>query len=217
MYDTETSIEMELLEIQKVTGFVLPVGNGAVGKSSLPAALDMMNDQTAAKKTVNLEFGYVLDRLVVRGHNYQVMQQYLVPPGQKENEGISGGRSFEKVIETYQFLFKQIDVVLLSYKLVEVDSFNDLEYWVSQALELSNPSTQFILVGTHLDMDNSREVTPQMIAAGSDFVRSCIKAKFPNWQGKVPALEVSTINRQNITLLRNAISIGILRARHILS
>ncbi|HEX7557231.1 MAG TPA: hypothetical protein VF338_11445 [Leptolinea sp.] len=216
MYDTEMNIEMELPEIQKVTGFVLPVGNGAVGKSSLPAALDMMRDQTVAKKTVNLEFGFVLDRLDVRDQHFQVMQQYLVPPGQKENEGISGGRSFEKVIETYQFLFKQIDVVLLSYKLVEANSFNDLEYWVSQALELSNPSTQFILVGTHLDMDNSREVTPQMIATGSDFVRSCILAKFPVWQGKVPALEVSTINRQNITLLRNAISIGILRSRHIL-
>ncbi len=81
-------------------------------------------------------------------------------------------------------------MVLLSYKLVEVDSFNDLEYWITQALELSNPSTQFILVGTHLDMDQSREVTPQMISNGSEFVHSRILAKYPEWSGKVPALEV---------------------------
>jgi hypothetical protein len=214
MFDTE----METTLIQKVTGFILPVGNGAVGKSSLPAALDITKNQTTTTgKTVNLEFGFVLDKLVLRNQEYHVMQQYLVPPGQKESEGISGGRSFEKVIETYRFMIKQIDVVLLSYKLVEVDSFNDLEYWVNQALELSNPSTQFILVGTHLDMDNSREVTPEMITNGSEFVRSCILAKYPDWNGKVPALEVSTINMQNITLLRNTISVGIIHARHLLS
>ncbi len=195
----------------------MPVGNGAVGKSSLPTALDITKNPTVnINKTVNLEFGYVVDSLVIRNQRFQIMQQYLVPPGQKESEGISGGRSYEKVIDTYRFMIKQVDVVLLSYKLVEVDSFNDLEYWITQALELSNPSTQFILVGTHLDMDQSREVTPQMISNGSEFVHSRILAKYPEWSGKVPALEVSTINMQNITLLRNAISVGIIRARHLL-
>ncbi len=158
-------IEIETITMQKVTGFVFPVGNGAVGKSSLATALELLpNLSPEPKKSTNLEFGYVLDRLEVRGQPYQVMQQYLVPPGQKEKEGISGGRSFEEVIKTYRFLFKQIDVILLTYKLIEVETFNDLEYWVEQALELSNPSTQYILVGTHLDMDHSREVTPQMIS-----------------------------------------------------
>jgi len=214
MYDAD--IEIDPSVIQKVTGFVLPVGNGAVGKSSIPVALDIDHMQKQiSRKSVNLEFGYVLDRVIFRGKAYQILQQFLVPPGQKEMEGISGGRSFEKVVETYQFLFKQIDVVLLSYKLVEANSFNDLEFWINQALTLCNPSTQFILVGTHLDQEHSREVTPGMISNGSVYVKQEIQKKFPDWHGNIPAFEVSTINRQNTALLRNAISVGILRARQL--
>ncbi len=205
------------IETKKVTGFVLPLGNGAVGKSSLTTALDIKSDHaTAGKKSTNLEFGYVLDRLIVVNQPYQIMQQYLVPPGQKASEGISGGRSFEDTISTYRFLFSQIDVVLFSYKLVEVNTFNDLEFWVQEALALSNPATQYILVGTHLDMNHSREVTPQMIANGSEFIRSQIKEKYPDWRGKVPSLEVSAINNENLILLRNTISVGILRSRRLL-
>lgn len=208
---------MRFMEIHKATGFVLPVGNGAVGKSTLPAVLDTQNvEATPQGKSLNLEFSYVTDQLVVRDQAYQVMQQYLVPPGQKENEGISGGRSFEQIMETYSFMVKQIDVVLLSYKLIELDSYNDLEFWISRALEFSQPTTQFILVGTHLDMEHSREVTPEMIASGSAFIKERILQKFPEWLGKVPAFEISALNKQNTALLRNAVSVGILRSRKIL-
>jgi hypothetical protein len=212
--DMENKKDIQFMEIRKVTGFVLPVGNGAVGKSTLPAVLDMQNGPEGRQgKSLNLEFGYVTDQLVIRDQAYQVMQQYLVPPGQKENEGISGGRSFEQVMETYSFMVKQIDVVLLSYKLVELDSFNDLEFWVTRALEFSQPTTQFILVGTHLDMEHSREVTQEMTVSGSAFIRERIQQKYPDWQGKVPSFEISAINKQNTALLRNAVSVGILRSR----
>lgn len=206
--------ETETVEFEKITGFVLPVGNGAVGKTSISNALDLTQQQkNVTEKSMNLEFGYVIDRLVVRQRPFQVLQQYLVPPGQKAIEGNNEGRSYEEIIKTYRFMFKRIDVVLLSFRIVEMESFNDLEFWVNQALELSNPLTQFILVGTHLDMDGMREVTPNMIQNGSDFVRSRIVEKFPGWEGKVPAIEISTTRRQNLELLKNAVSVGILRAR----
>jgi hypothetical protein len=215
--ETENKRDIQFSEVQKVTGYVLPVGNGAVGKSTLPAVLDSQNSQPPKTgKSVNLEFSFVTDQLIIRDQAYQVMQQYLVPPGQKENEGISGGRSFEQIIETYRFMIKQIDVILLSYKLVEVDSFNDLEFWVNRALEISNPMTQYILVGTHLDMDQSREVSTEMTSNGSAFIRECVQKKYPEWQGKVPALEISMTDKRNINLLRNAVSVGILRSRKIL-
>ncbi len=212
MSNSETSSRY----IKKITGFVLPVGNGAVGKTSLSNALELTEkDQKATKKSMNLEFGYVIDKIVIRNQPFQVLQQYLVPPGQKELESFNDGRSYEQIIKTYRFMFKQIDVVLLSFRIVEMESFNDLEYWVNQALELSNPHTQFILVGTHLDMDKLREVTPDMIRNGCEFVRSCILARYPGWEGKVPAIEISTTNRQNMDLLKNAVSVGILRARRV--
>lgn len=215
--ETENKTQIQYMEVQKATGFVLPIGNGAVGKSTLPAVLDDQNQQPVKTgKSVNMEFSYVIDRLVVRDQAFQVTQQYLVPPGQKEDEGISGGRSFEQIINMYKFMIKQIDVILLSYKLVELDSFNDLEFWVNRALEISTPSTQYILVGTHLDMDHSREVSNEMIVNGSKFIKERVQNKYPDWQGRVPALEISITDKQNTALLRNAISVGILRSRKIL-
>ena len=215
--ETENKTQIQYMEVQKATGFVLPIGNGAVGKSTLPAVLDDQNQQQAKTgKSVNMEFSYVIDRLVVRDRAFQVTQQYLVPPGQKEDEGISGGRSFEQIINMYKFMIKQIDVILLSYKLVELDSFNDLEFWINRALEISTPSTQYILVGTHLDLDHSREVSNEMIVNGSIFIKNQILKKYPDWKGKVPALEISITDKQNTALLRNAVSVGILRSRKIL-
>jgi len=215
--ETENKPQIQYMEVKKATGYVLPIGNGAVGKSTLPAVLDdQFSQPVKIGKSVNMEFSYVVDRLIVREQAFQVTQQYLVPPGQKENEGISGGRSFEQIIKMYQFMFKQIDVILLSYKLVELDSFNDLEFWINRALEISSPSTQYILVGTHLDMDASREVSHEMITNGSKFIKDCIINKYPEWQGKVPSLEISITDKQNTALLRNAVSVGILRSRKIL-
>ncbi len=215
--ETENKPRIQYVEIKKATGYVLPLGNGAVGKSTLPVVLDDQNQQPVKTgKSVNMEFSYVIDRLVVRDQAFQVTQQYLVPPGQKEEEGISGGRSFEQIINMYKFMIKQIDVILLSYKLVELDSFNDLEFWVNRALEISTPSTQYILVGTHLDLDHSREVSNEMIINGSQFIKERVQSKYPDWQGKVPALEISITDKQNTALLRNAVSVGILRSRKIL-
>jgi hypothetical protein len=214
MFDSEIKIET----IQKVTGYVLPVGNGAVGKSSLSLALDLEKEAIPqVAKSMNLEFGYVLHKLEINHMLFHVMQQFLVPPGQKESEGMSGGRSYEKVIETYRFILKQIDVVLLSFKLTDVDSFNDLEYWVDQSVSLGCPTTQFFLVGTHLDMDHAREVSPKMIQTGRDFVQCRIKELAPDWIGQVESFEISNTNRQNLTALRNAISIAILKSKKLIN
>jgi GTPase SAR1 family protein len=197
-----------------VTGFVLPLGNGAVGKSSLALALDLENNNSRQiTKSVNLEFGYISHSVQKNEINYRILQQFLVPPGQKQSEGMNGGRSFEKIIEIYRFFFKQIDVVLLSFKLTDLDTFNDLEFWVEQSLLLTNNHTQFFLVGTHLDLDNARQVSTSMIENGTEFVRNKIKENNPGWIGQVAAYEISNNNRQNLNTLRNAISEGILKSK----
>jgi len=214
MSDEEIKVE----SIQKVTGFVLPVGNGAVGKSSLSLALDLEREtMPQVAKSVNLEFGYVSHMMEINHKLFHIMQQFLVPPGQKESEGMSGGRSYEKVIDTYRFFIKQIDVVLLSFKLTDLDTFNDLEFWVDKSVALGNPATQFFLVGTHLDMDHAREVSSKMINSGRDFVQSRIKELSPAWIGQVESFEISNTNRQNLIVLRDAISVGILRAKQLIN
>ncbi|MFW9928551.1 MAG: hypothetical protein ACFFD1_04090 [Candidatus Thorarchaeota archaeon] len=145
---------------RNVTGFVVPVGEGATGKTSLAHVLnniadDQFNYENIIKnitKTKNLEFEFVpclLDHYPKT--NYQVMIQILVPPGQKNSKGKKNSRSYEDIIDIYRFHIKRVDVVLLTYKVINSDTFNQLEFWIKKILELSNKTTQYILLGTYLD------------------------------------------------------------------
>jgi GTPase SAR1 family protein len=206
--------DIQLKTVEKVTGFILPVGNGAVGKSTLALVMDSDRaDFPEIKKSLNLEFGYVKDFVEVDQTGYQIMQQFLIPPGQKETEGIDDKHSFENIIDTYSFLFRRIDVILLIYKMNELETFNDLEYWINQALPLCSPSTHFILVGTHLDKEISREVSGTMIQNGLSFLSQTVVETMPDWTGRCTACEVSTLTGENLQQLRNTISLAILQSR----
>ena len=198
----------------------MPVGNGAVGKTSLAMALqhDPLSDTWRAalarvRKTKNLEFEFLTDHIRVDGADYLVLQQYLIPPGQKEAEGDSTGRSFEDVVDIYRFQIRRVDVVLLSYSITRIESFHDLEYWVQQVNELCNDQTSFILVGTHLDREAEREVMPAHVCDGQAYVEATLRAVRPNWRGTCTAVEISSLTGANLIDLRQLISLVILRAR----
>jgi GTPase SAR1 family protein len=204
----------EINVLEKVTGFVLPIGNGAVGKSTLYLVLEQnKNGFPNTKKSMNLEFVYVNDYVEIDRTGYQIMQQFLVPPGQKSTEGIDQVYSFERIIETYEFLFRRIDVVLLTYKVDELESFNDLEYWIRQSISLCDEFTQFILVGTHLDRNDTRQVTETMVMNGINYLTHLIKLSLSNWSGRCSACEVSALTGENLEQLRHTISRAILDSR----
>jgi GTPase SAR1 family protein len=204
----------------KVTGVVLPVGNGAVGKTSLALTLqqDILPNTwgeslARLKKTKNLEFEFPSDQVEIDGNQYRVVQQFLIPPGQRKSEGDNSGRSYEDVIAIYRFHIRRVDVVLLSYMITRLESFSDLEYWIHQVGDLCNDNTDFILVGTHLDMEEQREVLPMNVAAGKAYVEKILQQLRPAWRGECIALEVSNHSGANIRTLRHLISRSILRAR----
>jgi len=203
----------------KLTGYVMPIGNGAVGKTSLSLTLEM-NDLPAdwesnlnrLHKSHNLDFRYYLDTITIKDVTYQVLQQYLVPPGQKALDLSEKGRSFENVIEIYRSMIRRVDVGLFLYKINDIDSYNDMEYWVEKVMDIINDSTNFIMVGTHLDKSDMREVTPQILEVGKKYVYGLLKKRRPTWHGYLNAIEVSSVSGENIHKLRKLISGGIILA-----
>lgn len=196
---------------RSLTGFVMPVGNGAVGKTTVSRVLDslsrggMINGDNLqrVRKTNNLEFEYITTRQTFGNTRYTITLQFLVPPGQKQTEGDPTGRSFEKVIEIYQSSIPRLDVVLFTYDLANHESFHDLAYWVDGVAKLMNDATHFILLGTHLDKINELEVSKDEIKEGLEYLRKEILVTRPTWMGRCTQLEVSCITGENIdTLLR---------------
>jgi GTPase SAR1 family protein len=203
----------------KITGFVMPIGNGAVGKTSLSMTLekrDLPEDWerilNQLHKSHNLDFRYYMDTLTIKEATYQVLHQYLVPPGQKALDLSETGRSFENVIEIYRSMIRRVDVGLFLYKINDIDSYHDIEYWVEKVMGIVNDSTNFIMVGTHLDKADQREVTPQILDVGKKYVFGLIKKCRPTWRGYLNSLEVSNVSGENINRLRKLISGGILLA-----
>jgi len=203
----------------KLTGYVMPIGNGAVGKTSLSLTLekkDLPSDWEVIlnqlHKSHNLDFRFYLDTITIKDVAYQVLQQYLVPPGQKALDLSEKGRSFENVIEIYRSMIRRVDVGLFLYKINDIDSYNDIEYWVEKVMDIINDSTNFIMVGTHLDKSDQREVTQQTLDVGKKYVFSLIKKSRPTWHGYLNAIEVSSVSGENINRLRKLISGGIILA-----
>lgn len=197
----------------------MPVGNGAVGKTSI--ALTLQHDQlppdwqeylSQVRKTVNMEFQYVTDHYPCLSGNYQILHQYLIPPGQKDFEVNPRSRSYDDVLAIYEPIIRRIDVVLLSYKLTRLDSFNDLEYWVEKVSRICNDQTNFILVGTFLDQEENREVSQESVKTGTKYVYNLLKGLRPTWSGHCSSLEVSNLSGENISNLKTLISQGLILA-----
>lgn len=197
----------------------MPVGSGAVGKTSLALTLEKAtlppNWESLVhklQKSQNLEFRYVTDQVQINGARYHVLHQYLVPPGQTAIEITEKGRSFDEVIHIYSSVIRRVDVVLLSYKITDLDTYHQIEYWVEKVNDITNEKTNLILVGTHLDKTERREVTTEMVKAGKQFVWKLMKNIRPGWEGVVSSMEVSNTSGENVAHLRKLISGAIILA-----
>ena len=171
---TDPPVQFMANEQEKVTGFVMLVGNGAVGKTTVSRVLNLTNKGqkpnadilNGIRKTNNLEFEFITTRQQMGDREFAVTLQFLVPPGQKETEGDPSGRSFERVIDIFRPTIHRLDVVLFTYDLTSMESFHDLVYWIDGVGDLLNHASHFILLGTHLDKENQLEVTRKDIDEG---------------------------------------------------
>ncbi len=194
---------------EKVTGYVMLVGNGAVGKTSVAKVLALTNQGQkpnakildSISKTNNLEYEFITTRQQIGSTEYTVTLQFLVPPGQKQEDGDPTGRSFEAVIDIFRPTIHRLDVVLFTYDMTSMDSFHDLVYWIDSVGDLLNDTSHFILLGTHLDRENDLEITRGDIDEGLEYLASEMRSMLPSWKGNFARLEVSNLTGENLESL----------------
>ena len=202
----------------------MPVGNGAVGKTTVTRVLDWVSRKKQIDKEVlsnirksnNLEFEFVTTQQIFGSTHFNVTLQFLIPPGQKEADGDSTGRSFERVMKIYQPSIHRLDVILFTYDLGKVETFHDLVYWVDGVGTLMNDATHFILLGTHLDQQFENEVSNDEIKGGLEYLRKEIMNIRPNWKGNCTNLEVSCITGENLTILLRYLAGSVIKSRQIM-
>ena len=212
---------MNNITVEKRTGYVMLVGNGAVGKTTVARVLDLFNSGgmpttgvlRSIKKTNNMEYEFITTQQMIGNTHYSVTMQFLVPPGQKEGEGDPSGRSFENVIDIYRPTIHRLDVVLFTYDMVNRETFHDLVYWIVGVGDLLNDASHFILLGTHLDRVDELEVGQQDIEDGLDYLAKEIKSMRPTWKGKFAHLEVSNLTGENLEKLLFYISGSVISSR----
>ena len=211
---------MKTLTVEKKTGFVMLVGNGAVGKTTVARVLDIFNSGEipttgvlkSIRKTNNMEYEFITTQQVIGNTHYSVTMQFLVPPGQKQGEGDPAGRSFEEVIDIFRPTIHRLDVVLFTYDLVQRESFHDLVYWIDGVGDLLNDATHFILLGTHLDRED-REVSKQDIKDGMGYLAKELRSLRPSWKGNFAHLEISNLTGENMEQLLYYIAGSIISSR----
>ena len=200
---------MSEIVVEKRTGYVMLVGNGAVGKTTVAKVLDLINGGEmpstgvlkSIHKTNNMEYEFITTQQVIGNTHYSVTMQFLVPPGQRRGQGDPTGRSFEDVIDIFRPTIHRLDVVLFTYDMVHRETFHDLVYWIDGVGEFLNDAIHFILLGTHLDREGELEVSRQDIEEGLEYLAKELKTMRPTWGGKFARLEVSNLTGQNLEKL----------------
>ncbi len=215
---------MNTLSVERVTGFVMLVGNGAVGKTTVAQVLDLINKGELPntgvlkkiRKTNNMEYEFITTQQVIGNTHYSVTMQFLVPPGQKQGEGDPTRRSFEQVLEIFKPTIHRLDVVLFTYDMVNRESFHDLIYWIDGVGDLLNDATHFILLGTHLDRENDLEITRADIEEGLDYLANEMRAMRPSWKGNFARLEVSNLTGENLKSLLYYVAGSVISSRQMI-
>ncbi len=214
-----------LIMSEKITGYVMLVGNGAVGKTTVSKVLSLTNEGkkptkeilNGIRKTNNLEYEFITTRQQIGDKEFSVTMQFLVPPGQKAGDGDPTGRSFEEVIDIFRPTIHRLDVVLFTYDMTSMASFHDLVYWIDEVGDLLNDASHFILLGTHLDRGKDLEITRGDIDEGLEYLAREMKTMRPSWKGNFARLEVSNLTGENLDSLLYYLAGSVISSRNMIA
>ena len=210
---------------EKITGYVMLVGNGAVGKTTVSKVLALTNQGqkpsqemlSGIRKTNNLEYEFLTTQQTIGSKDYDITLQFLVPPGQKKGDGDPVGRSFEEVIDIFRPTIHRLDVVLFTYDMTSMASFHDLVYWIDEVGDLLNDASHFILLGTHLDRGKHLEITRGDIDEGLEYLAREMKTMRPSWKGRFARLEVSNLTGENLDSLLYYLAGSVISSRNMIA
>lgn len=198
----------------KSIGTVIPLGDGATGKSLITKLLiDNVTDQNVAKilaqdvkKSLNIELEYCNEIQIFEDKIVSTTLQYHVFPGQRQKISNSAP-TFSEIVEIFDFLpsLKSVKVILMVYDVTRIESLKSLESWLTVAMQrqwISN-ETKIILVSNKIDLVQPNQaftekvqngIHQMLISEGLDIDKSQICSK-----------NVSALNLAGVPELRNEI------------
>ncbi|MHA1218206.1 MAG: hypothetical protein ACTSSN_05560 [Candidatus Heimdallarchaeaceae archaeon] len=170
------------------TGGVVFIGDGHTGKTH--AALNLSSFRQGGfvdaqcrtiSKSINLEFEYFIAHSNIEKFRVTISSQLFIMPGQKGKAEEGTGLAFEDALDLYFDIrsINEVIVLVLTYNLNSITTFQNLEYWLNRAIEqeLIKEYTNIILLGTHLDQENTIIVKDEEIEAGRKFISNHVEER----------------------------------------
>lgn len=168
------------------TGGVVFIGDGHTGKTH--AALNLSsyrpggfidNQCQTISKSINLEFEYFIAHSSIEKFRVTISSQLFIMPGQKGKAEKGTGLAFEDALDLYFDIrsINEVIVLILTYSLDNINTFQNLEYWLNRAIEqeLIKEYTNIILLGTHLDKEDHVIVKDEEIEQGKQFITNHVE------------------------------------------
>ncbi len=207
------------------TGGVVFIGDGNTGKTHTAFSITNYQgkafynlDDDTLKKSVNLEWDYFIFQSNIEEYLIRTSSQIFIMPGQKGRAKPGEGLAFEDAADLYFHVapIKIVVVLILTYDLSDIKTFQELEYWLDRAIErdMIQTHTSIIILGTHLDESDNIMVSDDYIDDAKDFVKSLIFARIGMVldSNKIHSVKVSNITGEGIADLKDAINISFLTA-----
>ena len=203
------------------TGGVVFIGDGHTGKTH--AALNLSSYREGAfidaqcralTKSINLEFEYFIAHANIEQFKVTISSQLFIMPGQKGKAEKGEGLAFEDALDLYFDIrsINEVIVLVLTYSLVDMKTFQNLEYWLNKAIEqdLVKDYTSIILLGTHKDVERSILVTEENIRQGKQFIEQYVLDKIGIHidQTRIIPVKISNVTQEGINEFQEAISEG---------
>ncbi|MHA1417122.1 MAG: hypothetical protein ACTSRR_12815 [Candidatus Heimdallarchaeaceae archaeon] len=204
----KSSVKRNLMIVREqdvvVTGGVVFIGDGHTGKTH--TALNLVRNKDRYKKTdlisksINVEFDYFVYQSNYQQYKFTISAQLFIFPGQKGRAKKGEGLAFEDALDLYFDVrtVKEVIVLILTFNLTDIATFQNLEYWVKTAIEnnLVSEATNIILLGTHYDKKSNIAVNETDIINGKKFVQEKIANEL---NIDFPLKQITEVNISNLT------------------
>ena len=203
------------------TGGVVFIGDGHTGKTHSALNLSSYREGAfldaqcrALTKSINLEFEYFIAHSNIEQFKVTISSQMFIMPGQKGHAQKGTGLAFEDAIDLYFDIrsINEVIVLVLTYSLVDMNTFQNLEYWLNKAIEqeLVKDYTSIILLGTHKDVEHSILVTEANIQQGKQFIEQHVLNRIGVQidSDRIMSVKISNVTQEGIHELQEAISEG---------
>lgn len=201
--------------IIKSIGTVIPLGDGATGKSLLTKHLIINNSISQeeiillaqnTKKSLNVELEFSTRTIEFQENIINTTLQYYVFPGQRQKTS-KRAPTFDEIVNVFEFLpsLNNVTVLLLLYDVTRLESLKSLEFWLKASIKRNWVSykTKIILVCTKVDIKrpNKKFVNNVKLGIHNLLLENNIEMDV----NQISSLDVSSITLEGIEDLKNEI------------